>query len=87
MAEVTAGRQTEYLPDGARIKDACAALGVPFCCEHGECGTCMIEVAEGLENLEPAAAHEHLLGLPPNLRLACQARIRSGTVRLSTGFM
>jgi ferredoxin len=42
----------------------------------------VVEVAEGMENLEAPNHAERAMGLAPHQRLACQARIRSGHVRL-----
>lgn len=40
----------------------------------GQCGTCVIEVVEGMENLSPRTAFEErkLKKKPANYRLACQ---------------
>ncbi|HIH13599.1 TPA: 2Fe-2S iron-sulfur cluster binding domain-containing protein, partial [Candidatus Woesearchaeota archaeon] len=48
----TAEKQVE-LADGSPILDAAKELGVPFGCHSGICGTCHIEVEEGMENLAP----------------------------------
>lgn len=56
---------------------------VPFHCRRGNCGTCRIEVLEGVDELLPAETQERnvldMLGLsPPKHRLACQAQMRLG---------
>ena len=72
------------VPEAERLVDICdrELAPVPFSCRGATCGTCRIEVVEGLEFFEPpegAEAELHaLLGDPPSVRLACQARIRSG---------
>ena len=44
--------EEEYdLPDDAPIAEICEQAGVPFACTEGVCGTCVIEVTEGMENL------------------------------------
>ena len=69
--------------DGAPIKEACEELGVPFACEEGVCGTCVIEVEQGMENLSPFTQEEEdFLGQMGCERLACQCKIRSGTVKI-----
>lgn len=73
------------LEDGAPIAEACEDAGVPFACTEGVCGTCVIEVKEGEENLSrPTQEEEDFLGEGTcKERLACQCRIKSGCVRVS----
>ena len=52
---------------------------VPFSCRAGSCGTCMVEVVQGAENLSPMSDAEEIL-LPeltsnPRARLGCQLTI------------
>lgn len=82
MATIEIDGEVEEVADGGPILDACYNLGVPFGCQAGECATCVIEVAEGMENLEPPNDAERGMGLAPGQRLACQARVRAGHVRL-----
>lgn len=71
------------LEDGSKIKEACEEAGVPFACEEGCCGTCIVEVEEGQENLTPFTQEEiDFLGEEDTERLACQCRIKQGTVKL-----
>lgn len=51
----------------------------------GLCGTCVVEVLEGMENLSPRTKTEtkKLKGLSPTLRLACQCQVR-GDVSIIT---
>lgn len=71
------------LEDGAPIKEVCEDSGVPFACEEGVCGTCVIEVEEGMENLSPFTQEEEdFLGEMGCERLACQCRIKSGSVKI-----
>lgn len=78
------GEEVE-LPDGAPIATPCEEAGVPFACTEGVCGTCVIEVKEGAENLSaPTQEEEDFLGAGCcRERLACQCRILSGNVRIS----
>lgn len=73
------------LPDGAPIADACEEAGVPFACTEGVCGTCVIEVKEGKENLTPPTKEEEdFLGEgTQDERLACQCKIKGGCVKIS----
>ena len=54
----------------------------PFCIQNchglGLCGTCVVEILEGMENLSPRTKKEnfHLKGLPPTFRLSCQCKVR-----------
>lgn len=80
MATIIIDGEEHQLPDGSPIMDACEDLGVPFACRAGMCGTCIITVQEGMENLEPTTPEEEDMGLADDQRLACQAIIKSGTV-------
>ena len=71
------------IEDGGTIKDQCEDAGVPFACTEGVCGTCVIEVDEGMENLsEPTEEEIDFLGEDgcEHERLACQCKIKSGRV-------
>ncbi len=73
------------LPDDSPIAEACEDAGVPFACTEGVCGTCVIEIKEGEENLsEPTQEEKDFLGEGTcHERLACQCKIKRGTVRVS----
>ena len=73
------------LPDGSPIAEACEDAGVPFACTEGVCGTCVIEIKEGKENLTPPTKEEEdFLGEGTNNeRLACQCKIKKGRVRIA----
>lgn len=72
------------LPDDSPIADTCEEAGVPFACTEGVCGTCVIEVKEGMENLTtPTQEEEDFLGSGTcDERLACQCKIKQGCVRI-----
>jgi ferredoxin len=55
------------------------------CGGYGQCGTCVVEVIEGLENLSPRTEVEErrLKKQPANYRLACQALV-NGAVAIVT---
>lgn len=44
----------------------------------GLCGTCVVEILEGMQNLTPRTKAENskLKGLPQTFRLACQCQVR-----------
>lgn len=71
------------LPDGSAIAEACEEEGVPFACTEGVCGTCVIEVVEGMDNLSSFTQEERdFLGEQDRERLACQCKIRGGCVKI-----
>jgi ferredoxin len=79
------GEEVE-LADGSRIHEACEEAGVPFACTEGVCGTCVVEVKEGMENLsDPTEEELDFLGEDgvQEERLACQCRINCGKVKLT----
>lgn len=69
--------------DGENIKKACEKLGVPFGCQNGLCGTCMIDINSGEENLSDLTEEEKILERDKKHRLACQCKIKKGEVGLS----
>ncbi|HIJ99275.1 TPA: (2Fe-2S)-binding protein [archaeon] len=62
---------------------------LPFGCRNGLCGTCLVTVEEGEENLSPIAPHESrtlaTCGSKEKQRLACQCRIQKGMVKIKWG--
>ncbi len=71
------------LEDGSPLKDPCEEGGVPFACTEGICGTCVIEVKDGGENLSEMTQEElDFLGDSDDERLACQCTIKQGTVKI-----
>lgn len=55
------------------------------CGGYGQCGTCIVEIVEGLENLSPRTDFEErkLKKKPQNYRLACQTVV-NGPVCVKT---
>jgi ferredoxin len=55
------------------------------CGGYGQCGTCVVEIAEGMENLSPRTEVENrkLKKKPASYRLACQV-IVNGPVSVKT---
>lgn len=71
------------LEDEEPIKSHCEEAGIPFACEEGVCGTCVIEVEEGMENLSEFTQEElDFLGEQEQERLACQCKIKGGCVKI-----
>lgn len=71
------------LPDGSSIAEASQDAGIPFGCTEGVCGTCIVEIEEGIENLSDYTEEEdNFLGPMENERMACQCSIKSGTVKI-----
>ena len=72
------------IADGASIQECCEEAGVSFACTVGICGTCVIEVEEGMDNLSDYTQEEEdFLGEKGCERLACQCKIKQGTVKIS----
>ncbi|MEB3312046.1 MAG: 2Fe-2S iron-sulfur cluster-binding protein [Snowella sp.] len=55
------------------------------CGGYGQCGTCIVEIVEGMENLSPKTDFELrvLKKKPESYRLACQT-IVNGAIRVKT---
>ena len=55
------------------------------CGGYGQCGTCIVEIVEGIENLSPKTDFElkKLRKKPENYRLACQALV-NGSIMIKT---
>ena len=82
MVTVRIADEDVELDAGECLLDADDRAGLPiiFGCRGGACGTCLVEVLSGAENLSELTAEEEIL-LPvlapggTNLRLACQVRV------------
>ena len=70
------------LKEGDSIRESVEKLGVPFGCEDGICGTCMIDIIEGDENLSELTEQEKDLMRDRKHRLACQCKIKKGDVKI-----
>lgn len=76
---------TVAAPNGGRVMDLAdehPATAVPFSCRFANCGTCRVEVTEGLAHCEPATEREARVQRTfydsERVRLACQLRVREG---------
>ncbi len=82
--------RTVEVPEGGPLVDICdeTLAPVPFSYRSATCGTCRIEVLQGVELFEPRGPEEEelldILGDPASVRLACQAKLKKsdGLVRL-----
>jgi ferredoxin len=80
--------------DGANLRFKAMENGIDIytlvgkmmnCGGYGQCGTCVVEIVEGIENLSPKTAVEErkLRKRPDNCRLACQTLV-NGPVSVVT---
>ena len=84
MAKIISTETSEEIEveDNSAMKSGCMKLGIPFSCSKGTCGTCMVKIVEGKENLEEMNDAEKQMGLDGEYRLSCQCRIKSGVVKI-----
>ncbi len=68
--------------DNSPMQPAAESLGIPFGCQNGMCGTCIVEVQEGMENLSAKNEKEEDFGLEDSQRLACQCTMKSGSIKI-----
>lgn len=77
---------TVTVPAGTRVIEISEKVGsgITYGCREGDCGTCLMLVTSGHENLsEPSILEEKILRenlAGKNERLACQAQILGGSV-------
>lgn len=75
--------EEKLIEDNTSIQEACEEAGVPFACTEGVCGTCVIEIVEGMQYLSPVTQEERdFLGEQDKERLACQCKIQGGCVKV-----
>jgi len=77
------GEKTVAAPPMQTILETSCANGIPHVSECGgraRCSTCRVMIVDGLEHCEPRNAPEERLaarkGFYPEIRLACQTRVR-----------
>ena len=77
---------TVSVPAGTRVIDISEKVGsgIIYGCREGDCGTCMMKVSKGPENLsEPSVLEDKILRENMggrNERLACQAQVLGGDI-------
>lgn len=77
---------TVNVPAGTRLIEISEKIGagITYGCREGECCTCLVRVASGMENmsersvLEDKVLQENMAG--SNDRLACQAQVLGGDI-------
>jgi ferredoxin len=83
MAKLILNDQEIDITDGDKIVTHIEEAGVPIGCSNGVCGTCEIEVLEGMSHLSPRNQEEEDLGMEGARRLGCQCTISGGTVKIT----
>ncbi|HPF58206.1 MAG TPA: 2Fe-2S iron-sulfur cluster-binding protein [Candidatus Competibacteraceae bacterium] len=77
---------TVSVPAGTRVIEISDKLnsGIVYGCREGDCGTCLMKVTEGMENLsEPSVLEARILKehfAARDMRLACQAQVLGGEI-------
>ena len=82
MAKLIINDTEIEVENGEGIVDKIEEAGVPIGCSNGVCGTCEVEVLEGMDNLNEPTEEEEDLGMEGNKRLGCQCVIQQGEVTL-----
>ncbi len=96
MANITFVKEEREVvaADGANLREKALENGIDIytfmgkmtnCGGFGQCGTCIVEIVEGLENLSPRTEFEQrkLRKKPDTYRLACQT-LANGPVSVKT---
>lgn len=71
---------------GSELRDACQQndMSLPFGCENGICGTCLVSIKEGAENLSEKTDQEEetleVLLAYEDQRLACQCKVQGDVI-------
>ena len=68
--------------DKSDLIKKCEEVGVIFGCTDGKCGSCRVEIVEGMENLTERTDEEKDLLTDDKYRLMCQCKIKSGIVKI-----
>ena len=82
---------TVTVPAGTRLIEVSEKVGagITYGCREGECGTCMMKIVSGMENLaqrsvlEDKVLQDNMAGR--NNRLACQAQVLGGEIVVRPG--
>lgn len=75
--------KTVEVAEGEKLIAVCQREGIsiPFGCQEGNCGTCLVRVTRGISSLgEPSEQEKATLaiyGESPEHRLTCQCRAKS----------
>lgn len=78
--------ETVDVPDGTQLEYLDGRSSVLFACKSATCGSCLVKVLEGMENLEDPNEAEstglQAFGTDPKQRLMCQCKIKKGEIRI-----
>lgn len=77
LVVLTKSKQKIVVPKNSRLQDVLPPS--MFSCRKGRCGTCVVIVQKGMENLSARTKSEPQVGLK---RKACQVQLLQGEVRL-----
>jgi ferredoxin len=96
MANITFVKEEKEIiaADGANLREKALQNKIDIytlkgkltnCGGYGQCGTCIVEIVEGEDNLSPKTDFEQrkLRKKPENYRLACQTLV-NGSVKVKT---
>jgi ferredoxin len=83
LVNIKTNKQIE-VKDNAPLVPIAEEVGVIFACQDGMCASCRMEIVEGMENLTEKTQNEKDQMLYDNERLACQCKIKKGTVKMKT---
>ena len=84
MATVTfkSDNKTAQVNNGDKLIDVAQqqSASIPFGCKNGICGTCIVKVTKGIENISPMEEKEKntlaMFGAGAQNRLACQCKVQ-----------
>lgn len=82
MAKLILNGNEIDVEENTRIVDAIEEAGVPIGCSNGVCGTCEVEILDGMQYLNDMTEEEEDLGMEGNKRLGCQCELSGGTVSM-----
>jgi len=96
MGDITFAKENKEViaADGANLREKALQNSIDIytlggklmnCGGYGQCGTCIVEILDGMENLSPKTDFEEkkLRKKPESYRLACQTLV-NGTVKVKT---
>ena len=82
MAKIILNDNEMNVEENTKIIDTLEEAGVPIGCSNGVCGTCEVEIIDGMNNLNEMTEEEEDLGMEGNKRLGCQCEVTGGTVTM-----
>ena len=82
MAKIVLNGEEIEVENNTRIVDSIEEAGVPIGCSNGVCGTCEVEIIEGMENLNELTEEEEDMGMEGNKRLGCMCQLTGDKVEM-----